>query len=250
MRSTKAVFKKQFKGSVQNPEILIQFMIFPLMAFMMNIFVDMEGMASDLMIYAPHMAEEMLASMPNVVTMMAAVFAGMALIPTVAGIIAEDIEKKSLRFLIMAGVKPPAYLLGVGSVIFMVSVLTALAFAFVGGFGGMDFVIFIGALLSGVTASIMLGAAIGILTGNQQSATALAMPVAMILGFGPMIAQFNDSVARVLRPLYSQQLNVIVDYINLGTDVSLWQSFGIIWANVLVMAVLFMVVYVRTGIKG
>jgi len=250
MRSVKAVFKKQFKGTVQNPETLIQFIIYPLMAFIMSMFMDMEGMTEALMNYAPHMVDAMLASMPNLVTMMAAMFAGMALIPAVAGIIAEDTEKKSLRFLVMAGVKPPAYLVGVGSVIFFASIFTSVAFGLVGEFRGIDFLIFVGTMMSGVAASIVLGATIGILTKNQQSATALSMPISLILGFGPMMAQFNDRVATVLHVFYSQQINVVVDYLTVGTETPLWQSFAIIWANVVVLGVLFMVVYAKKGLKG
>jgi len=254
MRSVKAVFKKQFKGSVQNPEMLIQFMIYPFMAFIMSMFVGTDAMAGDILYHAPdigqYLIDAMMANMPNLVTMMATMFAGMALIPAVAGIIAEDKEKKSLRFLIMAGVKPPAYLIGVGSVILFVSALTSVAFAFVGEFRGMDFLIFMGAMLSGVAASIVLGAAIGIFVKSQQSATALSMPIAMILGFGPMMAQFNDTVARGLHIFYSQQINLVVDYITVGADTPLWQSFAIIWGNVAVLSVLFAVIYMKKGLRG
>jgi len=250
MRSVKAVFKKQLKGTVQNPETLIQFIIYPLMAFIMSMFMDMETMTEGLMEYAPHMLEAMLANMPNLVTMMAAMFAGMALIPAVAGIIAEDFERKSLRFLIMAGVKPPAYLIGVGSVIFFASAFTSVAFGFVGEFSGTDFLIFVGAMMSGVAASIVLGAIIGILTKNQQSATALSMPIALVLGFGPMMAQFNETVARVLHVFYSQQINIVVDYLTIGSETPLWQSFAIIWANVAVLSILFVIVYAKKGLKG
>jgi len=224
----------------------------------MSIFMmDVDSMAEDIMYHmydfpevADTMIESMHANMPNLVTMMATMFAGMALIPAVAGIIAEDIEKKSLRFLIMAGVKPPAYLVGVGSVIFFASVFTSIAFAFVGGFWGVDFLIFIGAMMSGVAASIVLGAIIGILTKNQQSSTALSMPIALVLGFGPMMAQFNDTVARVLHIFYSQQINIVVDYLTVGAETPLWQSFAIMWGNVVVLGVLFIVVYAKKGLKG
>ncbi|MCL2360381.1 MAG: ABC transporter permease [Defluviitaleaceae bacterium] len=246
MSSTKAIFKKQLKGSVKNPETLIQFMIYPVMALVMGVMtnIDFEGY------YLPQeMIDAMMANMPNLATMMATMFAGMALIPTVAGIIAEDIEKKSLRFLVMAGVKPSAYLIGVGSVIFFVSALTTVAFGFIAGFGGMDFLIFSASMLAGVAASIVLGATIGILTKNQQAATALSMPIALVLGFGPMAAQFNDTAARVLHIFYTQQLNVVADNLNhpyLATT-PIWQSFVIMGANILVVGVLFVVVFRRKG---
>jgi len=244
MNNVKAIYKKQFKGSVKNPEILIQFMIYPVMAFVMGFVTnfDIEGVPQDIL-------DAMMANMPNLVTMMACMFAGMALIPVVAGIIAEDIERKSMRFLLMAGVKPMAYLIGVGSVIFLVSILASVAFSFIGGFGGLDFWIFTASMLTGVAASIVMGAIIGILTKNQQSATALSMPIALVLGFGPMMAQFNETAARVLHIFYTQQLNVIAGYLEFGGDTPLWQSFAIMWANILVLGILFVVVYRKKGLR-
>jgi len=251
MRNIKAIFKKQLKDTLKNPAVLIQFMIFPFIAFVMTwlmdfeSMMDFEGMTEEMLAFAQ---ENMQASMPNMTTMQATIFAGMGLIPIVAGIIAEDIEKKSLRFLQMAGVKPSSYLLGVGGVIFFVSFFSSIAFALIGGFTGQDFWIFTASMMSGVAASIVLGAAIGILTKNQQAATALSMPAAMILGFGPTMAQFNDTVARVLHVTYTQQLNVVTDYLTHGADVNLWQSFGIMWANVAVLGIFFAIAYRKKGL--
>jgi len=187
--------------------------------------------------------------MPNMLSLQATMFAGMALIPVVAGFIAEDIERKNLRFLMMAGVKPAPYLLGIGSVVFMVSFFSSAAFGLISGFGGMDFWIFVGAMMSGVAGSIMLGSTIGILTKNQQTATALSMPAALLFGFGPMIAQFSDRIASWLHPLYTQQLNVVADNLNgIITDTPLWQSFAIMWANVAILGVLFVIVFRKKGL--
>ena len=246
MRSVKAVFKKQFKGTVQNPEVLMIFIIFPLLAFVMNLMVvtDFEGVPADI-------SEMITANMPNMVTMQASVFAGMGLITILAGIVAEDIEKKSLRFLMMAGVKPGAYLIGVSGVIFLVSFFTSVAFSFIGEFTGVDFWVFTAAMMSGVSGSIVLGATIGILAKNQQSASALALPLAIVLGFGPMMAQFNDGLARVLNIFYTQQLNVVANYLTMGgAETPLWQSFAIMWANVAVLGVLFAIVFTKKGIKN
>ena len=246
MRNVKAIFKKQLKSTVRSPEVLIQFIIFPLLAFMMNVMVvtDFEGVPEDI-------AEMLAANMPNMVTMQATIFAGMGLITVMSGIIAEDAEKKSLRFLNMAGVKPLAYLLGVSGVIFFVSFFTSLAFSLIGGFGGADFWIFTAAMMSGVAGSIVLGATFGVLAGNQQSASALVLPAAIVLGFGPMMAQFNDALARVFHVFYTQQLNVVADYLTIGAGgTPLWQSFAIIWANVAALLVLFAAAYKKKGLKG
>jgi len=255
MKNVKAVFKKQLKDTFKNPATLIQFIIFPLLAFAITRMIDFEGMVN---FDFEGMTEEMLAyakvhaqaSMPNMTTMQATVFAGMGLIPIVAGIIAEDIEKKSLRFLMMAGVKPSAYLLGIGGVVFIASFFTSVAFSLIGEFREQDFWIFLALMMSGVTASIVLGATIGILTKNQQAATGLSMPIALILGFGPIMAQFNDNIARWLHVFYTQQLNVVADYLTIGgTKTSPLQSFAIMWANVAVLGVLFVLAY-KKGLKA
>ena len=235
MSSVKAIFKKQIKDIMKNMSVLVTFFVFPAVAFAFSMLVDnVEGL-------------------PNVTNMMASVFAGMGLVPAVAGIIAEDREKKCLRFLVMAGVKPPAYLFGIGSVIFFISFLPAIAFSFINEFRGQDFWIFVAAIMSGAAASIFLGATIGIISKNQQAATGLAMPVAMILGFGPMIAMFNETVERMFGIFYTQQFNVVADSLGLGSGFmpdSLWQSFGIMWINVGVLAVLFIVAFAKKGLRG
>jgi ABC-2 type transport system permease protein len=259
MSSFKAIYKKQLKDTLRNPTVLIQFMIFPLLAFIITIFMDMENMADEMMGMIPYAAlayidvdaivAGMNANMPNLVTMQATIFAGMGLIPVVSGIIAEDVERKSLRFLKMAGLKPAAYLLGIGGVIFFISIFSSVAFTLIAGFGGTDFLFFTGAMLAGVSASIVLGATFGIMSANQQAASGLAMPVAMVLGFGPVISQFNSTVADVLHFTFTQQLNVIANYLDTGIgDTPLWESFAIIGANIAVLAIIFAVVYKRKGL--
>jgi hypothetical protein len=208
---------------------------------------DFEGVPADI---AEIIAENMAANMPNLVTMQATIFAGMGLLTAIPGIIAEDMEKKRLRLLMMAGVRPGSYLVGVSGVMFLASFLTSVAFSFIGEFSGLDFWIFTAAMMSAVTSSIVLGATFGMLMGNQQAASGLMLPAAMILGLGPMIAQFNDDVARFLHPFYTQQLNIVADYLTLGSgQTPLWSSFAIMWANVAVFTVLFVLVYKMKGLK-
>jgi ABC-2 type transport system permease protein len=244
MKSVKAIFKKQLKDIMKNPAVLIQFIIFPLITFAMDSIMatdfDFEGVPDDIV----EMILAGMPNMPNMVTMQAAIFAGMGLMTAISGIISEDMDKKSLRFLAMAGVKPMSYLIGVSGVVFLLSFLTSAAFGLIGGFGGVDFWIFIAAMMSVVAGSTVLGATFGILTGNQQAASALILPIAIILGFGPMMAQFNENIARFLHITYTQQLNIIADYLTIGsTDTLLWHSFGIMWANVAVLSLLFVLVF-------
>ena len=246
MSSVKAVFKKQFKGTVNNPEILMQFIIYPLLALVLNLLVvtDFEGIPYEI-------AAMLTENMPNMVTMQATIFVGMGIITVMGGIVAADIEKKSIRFLMMAGVKPGAYLLGVSGVILLVSIGTSAAFSLIGEFSGTDFWIFTAAMMSATVCSVILGATIGIITKNQQSASAISLPLAAVLAFGPMMAQFNDVAARFLHPVYTQHLNVIAAYLKTGgNDMILWQSFAIILANAVLLSILFAIAYTKKGMKN
>jgi ABC-2 type transport system permease protein len=82
------------------------------------------------------------------------------------------------------------------------------------------------------------------LAKNQQTATAIATPAAMILGFTPMIAGFNEAVERVASVLYTQQLNVIVN----GFSSNFPKALAVIGANILVLLILFVFAYRKKGL--
>jgi len=230
VRSANTIFIKQAKDMFKSIATLIQFVLFPVVALVMTRLV---AMSND--------------DIPNnmFVTMMAAIFAGMGLVTVVAAIIAEDIERKSLRLLVMAGVKPHEYLLGVGGFILLAGSVTAVAFGLIGDFTGIELAKFLAIMISGTAASIILGATIGILAKNQQSATSIGMPIAMILGFAPMISNFNETVERFSGILYTQQINVIVN----DFDANFIMALAVIGANILVLTVLFAVAYSKKGLK-
>jgi len=231
MRSTSAMFKKQFLDTMKNRLILIQFIIMPVMAFLLT---ELVAKASD------EIPDSMF------VTMFAAIFVGMGPLLTTSGAISEDRERKSLRFLVMAGVRQHEYLLGVGGFVLLVCTIISVFFGLIGGFAGSDLIKFIFILVFGSATSIVLGATIGILSKNQQAATAISVPVFMIFAFCPMIAQFNDSVANIASILYTQQINEIVNDISM----SALKPYLIILANLVVFTILFALAYKRKGLKG
>lgn len=214
----------------RNAEVLVMFVVFPVVALVMTQLVAKSN--NDI---------------PNnmFVTMMAAIFAGMGLITSMAGIIAEDIERKSLRFLIMAGVRPHEYLLGIGGFILLAGSVTSIFFALIGDFTNEELIKFLVIMLLSVAASIILGATIGMLAKNQQAATAISMPIAMILGFTPMIAGFNGTVEKVASILYTQQLNVIVN----DLSANFAKAMMVIAINIIVLVILFILTYRRKGLK-
>jgi len=231
MRSTKAIFLKQMRDTMKNKMILIQFLMLPILSFIMT---EMVAKADE--------------EIPNTmfVTMFAAMFVGMTPLVTAASAIAEDREKKSLRFLVMAGVKPHEYLLGIGGFVFLLSSAASLFFALTGGFGTQDFLKFLSILLLGSLTSTLLGAAIGIFSKNQQQAMAISVPMFMVFAFCPMISQFNETVRLVANVFYTQQINTIVGDFSSPVLTPLL----IILANIVVFAGLFALAYKKKGLKG
>ena len=231
MRSIKAIFLKQAKDMLKNPTVFVMFIIFPVVALIMT---QMIAKSND--------------DIPNnmFVTMMAAIFAGMGLVTATSAVIAEDIERKSLRFLIIAGVEPYQYLIGVGGFFLVAGSITSMTFALIGDFTIVETLKFLAVMIVGTASSIILGAAIGMVSKNQQVATSLAMPVAVIIGFTPMVATFNETIAKFANILYTQQINVVVN----DFSISLIRPLLIIITNIVVFAILFMLAYKKKGLKG
>ncbi|MDR1735899.1 MAG: ABC transporter permease [Oscillospiraceae bacterium] len=231
MRSIRAIYVKQAKDMFKNIPVLVQFIIYPVMALIFTVLVAKPDET---------IADTMF------VSMFSSIFAGMALIFSASGAIAEDRESKSLRFLVMAGVKPHEYLLGVGGVLFTAGSVVSVVFALMGGYAGAGFAKFLGFMLLSCLSSILLGATIGIASKNQQAATALGTPAAMILGFGPMITMFNDTAKKIFSVFYTQQLNIAVSDAHAGVI----KPLGVILANIAVLAALFALAYKRKGLRG
>jgi len=231
MRSAKAVFLKQWRDTLKNRMILLQFMMMPILAFIMTELVAKpSGDIPDGMF----------------VMMFAAMFVGMAPLTTTAGAIAEDRERKSLRFLVMAGVKQHEYLLGVGGFVLLVCSVVSVLMGLISGYHSMELVKFILLMILGSATSILLGAAIGIFSKNQQTATAISVPVFMVFAFFPMIAQFNETVEKAASILYTQQINAMI-YDLSGPGV---KPMLIIIANLAAFVVLFALAYKKKGLRG
>ena len=233
MRIAKAVFIKQAKDMLKNPMVFVLFLTFPVVAFLVTFFMG-DLPENDLM---PENA---------IVNMMAAVFAGMGLITAVSAVISEDIERKSLRFLIIAGVKPHQYLIGTCGMFLLAGAITSGLFALIGNFTGTEIVKFLAVMISGTAASILLGTVIGMWAKNSQSATSLGMPAAIIVGFTPMLANFNETVERFANILFTQQINVVTN----DFDAGLFRPLMVIAANIAVFVILFIVAYKKKGLKG
>lgn len=226
MKKVAAIFRKQIKDTLKNKEVLIQFIMFPVIATIMQNSIRIDDMPRNYF-----------------VILFATMYIGMSPLTSTASILAEEKEKNTLRVLLMSNVKASEYLLGVGSYIFLICMLGSVIFAMVGQYRGIEFVLFLGIMALGILISILIGAGIGTLSKNQMSATSITVIVMLIFSFLPMIAMFNEGVAKVSRFTFSQQLN---DWLKeIGTISIRVDTIGILLLNMIVALLIFVLGYRR-----
>ncbi|MDE6891041.1 MAG: ABC transporter permease, partial [Lachnospiraceae bacterium] len=92
MNNIAIIFQKQIKDILKNKTVLIEFIIFPLMAFIMTKTVQIQDMPAGFF-----------------VKLFAVMYIGMAPLTGMSAIIAEEKEKNTLRVLLMADVTPAQY---------------------------------------------------------------------------------------------------------------------------------------------
>lgn len=223
-----AVYKKQNKDTLKNKAIFLQFVIFPVMALILEYGVEIPGMPENYFM-----------------ALFAIMFLGMAPLTAMSALLSEEKERHTLTMLRMAGVTPGEYMLGAGGSLMGISLLGSLVFAAIGRLLGLELLAFLGAMAFGILISFLLGAAVGLLSPNQSAATSVTVPLMMIFSFLPMLAMFNDTVAKIARFTYTGQIHLLISQ-NLkgGNPVELLLVTG---ANGLAAGVLFLVAYRRNS---
>lgn len=172
-------------------------------------------------------------------------YIGMAPLTSVAAIISEEKEKNTLRVLMMSNVKPWQYLTGVGLYVWLICMVGAGVMATRLDLEAIAFYMCIMGI--GFAISIIAGACIGIYSKNQMSATSLVIPVMMILAFLPMLAMFNDKIAKVAKIFYTQQLKVCLD--NMKVTNITKETVMVVIVNVLVLIGMYGITYKRKGLE-
>ena len=95
--------------------------------------------------------------------------------------------------------------------------------------------------------SMFIGAVIGTMSKNQMMATSVMIPVMMIFSFIPMLSMFNDSIKKIGKFTYTQQMNVMLNNVdNLRLEA---EQFLVIGVTVIVAIILFVFAYKRTGLE-
>ena len=219
-----AILWKQLKDTTSNKEILVQFLMFPVMTIVMEKAVKIDGMPA-------HYFANLFGVM----------YIAMAPITSMASIISEEKEKNTLRVLLMSNVKPVAYLVGVGIYIWSICLMGVAVIATATGYDGKDWLKFVAVMAIGELVSIVIGAWIGVGCKNQMAATSITVPVMLVFSFLPMIAAFNDSVSAVAKYTYSYQMQNLVNQI---ADFKIeMENIAVIGVNMLIAAVLFVIAY-------
>ena len=191
MNNTLAIFQKQMKDTFKNKTILIQFLMFPLMTIVMENAVYIEGMPE-------HYFGNLFAVM----------YLGMAPLTAMAAVISEEKEKNTLRVLLLSNVKPTEFLVGVGLHILLICMAGAVVIGLGSGYRGSMLALFVGVMCLGILVSLLIGAAIGVWSRNQMTATSVTVPLMLVISFLPMLSMFNTTISHGARFLYSQQIYV------------------------------------------
>lgn len=230
MKNSMIIFRKQIKDTGRNIALLIQFIMFPLMAVIMENTIQLENMP-----------EHFFAGM------FAVMHIGMAPLNVTTAIIAEEKEKNTLRMLLFANIKPAEYLLGIGGYVFSACMVGAVVFDILGEYRGKEFGLFLLIMASGVLVSMLIGAVIGIRSKSQIAATTIATPAMMVFAFLPMIAMFNDTIAKVADIAYSQQIQLMINGVAAGTTPET-KSLIVIAVSMILAVGAFVYTYRRSGL--
>lgn len=227
MHNILAIIKKQFKDTLKNKPVLIQFIIFPIMAVIMAKFVEVPGLKQNYFI-----------------KMFASMFVGMSPLVATSSIISEEKDWGTLRVLFMSNVKSIEYLLAIASYVFLLSMIGAGVMCFAGEFTGFLALKFLIIMAIGILTSIIIGAAIGAFSKNQMVATSIMTPLMMIFAFVPMIGGFNEHVKKISKILYSGQIDYLIGSLDgsAGSE-SMISSVLIILVNAIIALVLFALAY-------
>lgn len=229
MKNVYAVFKKQLKDTIKNKEVLIQFVMFPLLTVIMSNAVHIEGMPENYF-----------------VTMFAVMYVGMAPLTAISAIISEEKEKNTLRVLMMSNVKPWEYLLGVGGYIWLICMLGSTVFCINGHYKGKTALAFLLLMAVGILVSLLIGAAVGTWSRSQMMATSVAVPLMMIFSFVPMLSSFNQTISKAAKFVYSEQLSRMMGQIqDLHVEAT---SIFVILINMIIALGFFITAYKKSGL--
>ncbi len=199
MKTFTAVFIKQVKDSLRNLPSLMVILIYPAVAWIM---ITAMGSQEDMSGFF--------------VPVFAAMHCSFAPIMISSSILSEEKEKGTLRSLMMAGVSMVNYLISISVFVVLAAMLTGSLFLMMDHSTSSYAVTFTLAMLAGEVLSTLAGLCIGIYSKNVAAANGMAVPVGLVLALLPMLARFNDGIAKAAEYTYSGQISHLLE----GGDVT------------------------------
>lgn len=193
----KAILIKQFKDTLKNKSILIQFVMFPIISIVLSSSVSVTDIPSEYF-----------------VILFATMYVGMVPILVISNIIGEEKENGSLRMLMMSNVKPFEYILGISLFVIVICVIGLVVMVLIGGYYGIELLRFVIVGSLGIVISILIGSIIGLYSKNQMTANSLSVPAMLFCSFLPMLSMFNQSIKDFGQFLYTQQINELFTFIS------------------------------------
>lgn len=230
MNNIITILRKQTKDTLKNRVVFLQFFMCPALALVMEKFMQAEGTPP--LFY---------------LRMMSGMYITFAPITAMASIMSEEKEKNTLRVLIMSNVKAWQYILGTGIYVLGMCLIGTTVMALATGMPKGDLPVYYGFMTFGFIVSILIGAAIGMYGKNQMAAQSVATSVMLVIGFMPTLATFNETIQKIARFLYNQQIiNIFSDMSinNLGT-----KSVIILIASVIFAVAVFYGAFKKKGLE-
>ena len=230
MNNTIAVFKNQINEFLADKEQLLMYAIFPLLALLQTRVMDL-----DYGVY-PY----------QIISVFGAMFTASVMIMLLPAVIAEHRENGSLRFMVMSGIKPGSYLLGIGGFFLLMNMLVALFFAWLGEFTGSALGRFLLTMFLAFVCSTLVAAIIGILSKNRQKAMGLSLPIGMGVAFLPMFAGSIEPLHAIMDILYIGRINNMM--VNVTNQVY-YTDLLVVLANIIALLVIFVILFKKKGMN-
>lgn len=230
VKKTGAVIRKQIKDTMKNKEILIQFIMFPIIAVIMDKSITMPGMQGHYFVF-----------------LFAPMYVGMAPLTVMSSIISEEREKNTLKQLLLSGVKPMEYLFGVGSCVWLLCMAGSVVFGITGEYRGWEMAQFLLIMAAGILTAVLIGAAIGTWSRNQMAAASVTVVIMLIFSFLPMLSFFNNTIKKMAQFAYSQQVFNLLTGIGSAGETA--KPIIIIMINAVCACLLFVCAYKKSGLR-
>jgi len=184
------------------------------------------------------------ASAAEQVNMFAPMFVGLGMVGTASSFVMGDKVTMNLRFMSMAGVKPYQYLIGTGGSLWLISLGVMFVYSQIAGYRGEELIMFLAICTFGAGIAILLGMSIGMFKFPW-----LGQPVGLVLAFGTMLSEANESLERVFYYVFTQQIHsTLHEMVYEYGHVDIVRTMQVLLGNAIVVIVLFALVNWKHGL--